>query len=100
MAVNPDEPRHTASVDGQLQDRVAGLPAGKRLLFEQRVRNTRPGSAERSILRMGATSSPLDAQQRLWFLDQLEPGFSAYNITRALRVTGALELYVLSRACL
>src|SRR5262249_23457760 len=31
------------------------------------------------------------AQERLWFFDQLEPGNSAYNIPRALRLTGPLD---------
>ncbi len=31
------------------------------------------------------------AQQRLWFLDQLEPGSSAYNMARALRLIGELD---------
>ncbi|MEO8191047.1 MAG: amino acid adenylation domain-containing protein [Acidobacteriota bacterium] len=30
-------------------------------------------------------------QQRLWFLDRLEPGGSAYNVGRAMRIRGALD---------
>ncbi|MBC7541698.1 MAG: amino acid adenylation domain-containing protein, partial [Candidatus Sericytochromatia bacterium] len=36
------------------------------------------------------------AQQRLWFLDQLEPGSAAYNMPAALRLTGTLQLPVLA----
>ena len=35
------------------------------------------------------------AQERLWFLEQLEPGSSAYNICRAARLTGPLNVEVL-----
>ncbi|HTK08291.1 MAG TPA: amino acid adenylation domain-containing protein, partial [Ktedonobacteraceae bacterium] len=35
------------------------------------------------------------AQQRLWFLDQLEPGSMAYLLPSALRVTGALVVQAL-----
>lgn len=38
------------------------------------------------------------AQQRLWFLDQLEPGTAAYNLPRAFRITGPLDLDALNRA--
>src|ERR1700736_2500445 len=38
------------------------------------------------------------AQQRLWFLDQLEPGTAAYNLARAFRITGPLDVGVLTRA--
>ncbi|WP_163871182.1 condensation domain-containing protein, partial [Myxococcus eversor] len=38
------------------------------------------------------------AQQRLWFLDQLEPASAAYNMPAALRLTGALDVSSLQRA--
>jgi amino acid adenylation domain-containing protein len=38
------------------------------------------------------------AQQRLWFLDQLEPGNPFYNISRAIRIRGALDVDALSQA--
>ena len=37
------------------------------------------------------------AQQRLWFLDQMDPGNPAYNIPAALRLTGQLNLSALER---
>ena len=38
------------------------------------------------------------AQQRLWFLDQWQPGSPAYNIPTALRMTGSLRPAVLEAA--
>ncbi len=38
------------------------------------------------------------AQQRLWFLDQLEPGSSLYNIPAAVRLRGTLDLTTLEQS--
>ncbi len=38
------------------------------------------------------------AQERLWFLDQWEPGSSAYNIYSALRMQGKLSIKILERS--
>ncbi|HET7891393.1 MAG TPA: amino acid adenylation domain-containing protein [Candidatus Sulfotelmatobacter sp.] len=38
------------------------------------------------------------AQERLWFLDQFEPGSAAYNIPRVFRISGPLHADVLTKA--
>ncbi|WP_408890509.1 non-ribosomal peptide synthase/polyketide synthase [Myxococcus faecalis] len=53
--------------------------------------------ALRPSARQGAL--PLSfAQQRLWFLDKLEPGSVTYNVPSALRLEGALDVEALERA--
>ncbi|AEI67139.1 non-ribosomal peptide synthase/polyketide synthase [Corallococcus macrosporus] len=53
--------------------------------------------ALRRMPRVGAL--PLSfAQQRLWFLEQLEPGSSVYNIPLAIRLSGALQVDALELA--
>ncbi|HEX2076721.1 MAG TPA: amino acid adenylation domain-containing protein [Longimicrobium sp.] len=44
------------------------------------------------------TALPLSfAQQRLWFIDQLQPGRSTYNMPFPLRIRGGLDLAALER---
>jgi len=38
------------------------------------------------------------AQQRLWFLNQIDPGSAAYNIAGALRIRGHLDVAAIQRA--
>ena len=53
----------------------------------------------RSVTREAATGIALSfAQQRLWFLDQLEPGSSFYNLPVALRLLGGLDIGALEKA--
>ncbi|HEV3458036.1 MAG TPA: amino acid adenylation domain-containing protein, partial [Thermoanaerobaculia bacterium] len=45
----------------------------------------------------GALEAPLSlAQERLWFLDRLEPGAATYNLPAALRLAGHLDLPALA----
>jgi amino acid adenylation domain-containing protein len=38
------------------------------------------------------------AQQRLWFLEQLQPGISAYNLSRAVRLQGKVNVVALEQS--
>jgi acyl carrier protein len=38
------------------------------------------------------------AQQRLWFLDQLQPGDSSYNTSQAVRLVGSLNILALEQS--
>src|SRR5262249_12470728 len=56
-------------------------------------------STQRISRRKNTGSLPLSfAQQRLWFLDQWEPGSSIYNISTALRLNGRLHVSELEQS--
>ncbi|HEU4538929.1 MAG TPA: amino acid adenylation domain-containing protein, partial [Polyangiaceae bacterium] len=46
----------------------------------------------------GGPARPSFAQERLWFLDRLHPGGSAYNVPSALRLRGPLDVEALRGA--
>lgn len=78
------------------------------------LRSALQAAREELISRLGGTecrnasgiapasrSGPLPlsfAQQRLWFLDQLDPGNTIYLMPTALRVTGPLDVQILERS--
>jgi len=50
-------------------------------------------------LREHSDQLPLSfAQQRLWFLDQLEPNGAFYNVPQAIRISGALSVAVMEQS--
>ncbi len=74
----------------QIAEQKAGILAFLRRRRSNRV--TAPPVKPRST----ADPAPLSfAQERLWFLDQLDPGRAVYNICRASRLLGTLNTPVL-----
>jgi amino acid adenylation domain-containing protein len=83
-----------------LSERIASLSPGKRELLEQRLQaNKSTAVSERIEPRSPQGTAPLSfAQQRLWFLDQLEPNLSFYNLPFAFRLNGPIHLAALDQA--
>ncbi len=80
-----------------LKQRLDQLSPEKRALLEKRAarldgRSTIPRRAP-------GDACPLSAsQQRLWFLEQMEPGNAAYNVYRAVLLRGPLDADALRRS--
>ncbi|MBK1787885.1 non-ribosomal peptide synthetase [Prauserella cavernicola] len=73
---------------------VAGLAARLTRYRDSLEADTPPLAAELRV-----DEPPLSfAQQRLWFLDQLNPGGTEYHVTWALRLAGRLDVAALSSA--
>ena len=84
----------------ELTERIAGLSPAKRALLELRLQKR---EATRSPTHSITPRTNRDwaavsfAQQRLWFLDRLEPDRVSYNVPRAIRLTGLLNIQALER---
>ncbi len=79
---NPTVRTLSARID-EIKHKHEGLPG----LFVHVERRERSTPAKLSF-----------AQQRLWYLDQLDPGNPVYNIPLAYKLTGALDVDCLSRS--
>jgi len=86
-------------------ERLSDLSPAKRKLLLQRVRKEaadkpEAGAQTPSLRPVPRTADmPLSfAQQRLWFLEQLDPGNPVYNISGEVRLRGELDLESLERS--
>src|SRR5882672_5491697 len=88
-------------VENAMVSRRPEFSAEKQALLEKRLRGAPQGSGRSpAIPRRGhRDEAPLSfAQQRLWFLDQLEPGSPLYTMPLALRLHGQLNRRALEKS--
>ncbi|HEX3555022.1 MAG TPA: amino acid adenylation domain-containing protein, partial [Thermoanaerobaculia bacterium] len=79
--------------------RVFEKPTVAALAAEVEALQSRERGFEAPPLRTASREGDLPlsfAQERLWFLDQLQPGSAAYNVPVAVRLTGRLDVAALA----
>jgi len=82
----------------ELSSRIAQLSPAKRALLELRLKQGNTRESQSIPPRTSHTSAEVSfAQQRLWFLDQIEENRALYNVTRAMHLSGALDIPALQR---
>jgi amino acid adenylation domain-containing protein len=85
-----------------ISERISALTPEQRALFEARLKQKGLQTpAVQTIPRRRETDSAtcpasID-QERLWFIDQLQPGNTAYNIFNASRIRGPLNVPIMER---
>jgi amino acid adenylation domain-containing protein len=92
--------RHTFEVEVSLPDFLDD-PTVSRLarIVEQTLdQGTAPSAPPLVSIHRDAPLPASFAQQRLWFLDQLEPGRASYHIPAAVKLVGRLDIPALERA--
>ena len=82
-----------------LAERIAGLSPEQRAVYELKRRELQKKAASPRIPRLeGSGPWPASTDQTaLWFIQQLEPTTSAYNIGNGFRVKGSLDVALFER---
>src|SRR5262249_29252982 len=84
----------------ELSERLKKLSPAKRALLLKALREEAEQSPDDQTIsrRPAEIPPPLSfAQQRLWFLDQLQPGSGFYNMPMAVRLAGWLDIGALEQ---
>ncbi len=81
-------------------DRISALSPQQQEEFLRRLPSSRaPGAVQTPIPKRTSARPPLSFnQQRLWFLDQLDPGSPHYNMPMRARIRGPLAVDILERS--
>ncbi|HYF66092.1 MAG TPA: condensation domain-containing protein, partial [Herpetosiphonaceae bacterium] len=90
-----------SSRQDQLAARRAQLSGSKQALIEKLLKREKSGPPRPQLIERRAEEGPQPlsfAQERLWFLDQLDPESMAYVIAIAKQITGSLDPRLLERA--
>lgn len=84
-----------------LAKRIGALSPEQRLLLERRLRQKHAGQLDTHFIprrnELEHCSLSLD-QERLWFIDQLEPGSTAYNLCTSFHLSGRLRVAALQQS--
>jgi amino acid adenylation domain-containing protein len=85
-----------------LQERIAALSPKQQELLLRRIGASKSATTESSgtaIRRRPVPRAPLSfAQQRFWFLDQLDPGTPHYNVALAAPIDGEFDAEAMERS--
>lgn len=81
-----------------LAERIAGLSPEQRALYERKVRELQKKSKPSIPRLQGSGPWPASTDQTaLWFIQQLEPNTSAYNIGNGFRLKGKLDVQLFEK---
>src|SRR5690349_1178930 len=87
-----------------ISERISALTPEQRALFDARLKQkglrTQATAVQTIPRRQESDSATCPAsidQERLWFIDQLQPGNTAYNIFNASRIRGSLNVPIMER---
>ena len=84
-----------------LDQRIAALSPEQRAVLERRLKEKGTASQQSSSIQKCDRSKPLPlsfSQQRMWLLDQLEPGGVVYNRPTHFRLSGVLDVEALEQS--